>query len=290
MALQWLDVRGQPAIDLRTPWGDQATVLLHGAQLVSWQTSDGREHLYLSPQARLNGQDAVRGGVPVCFPQFNQRGPLMKHGFARHLPWQVREETHEPDTVRLRLVLTDGAVTRQFWPHAFELALEVNLSPNALRLGLQVDNTDAKPWSFTTALHTYLQVPDVTQMALLGLEGAQVWDAVHDVHGQQSGPVRFGAELDSVFQAQAGQSLRLVQAPKDGSTNASAGSLSISQSASCLQTVVWNPGEALCRTLGDMPTDGWQHMLCVEAASIDAPITLQPEQSWQAWQAFHWSA
>lgn len=283
MAWRWLDFHGQPAVGLQTPWGDRATVLLHGAQLVSWQTSDGREHLYCSPQARLNGQDAVRGGVPVCFPQFNQRGPLMKHGFARHLPWQVRAV--EP--ARLRLALTDGVLTKQLWPYAFELEQEVTLSPNALRIGLCVANTDVQPWSFTTALHTYLRVPDVANMELLGLENVPVWDAVQDVHGKQSGPVRFDGEFDSVFQAPVQQTLRLRQV---GAALQTTAALHITQSDSCLQTVVWNPGQALCKTLGDMPQDGWREMLCVEAASIDAPIELAPQHNWQAWQAFHWSA
>lgn len=282
MASRWLDFHGQPAVGLQTPWGDRATVLLHGAQLVSWQTSDGYEHLYGSPQARLNGQDAVRGGVPVCFPQFNQRGPLMKHGFARHLPWQLR--SIEPE--RLRFTLADGAMSRQQWPYAFALELDVTLNPNALRIDLLVRNADVRPWSFTSALHTYLRVPDVTRMELLGLEDTAVWDAVQDVHGRQAGPVRFGAEFDSVFQAQAQQMLRLRQI---GAAQQAAGALDITQSTSCLQTVVWNPGQTLCKTLRDMPQDGWREMLCVEAASIDSPIELAPQHSWQAWQAFHWN-
>ena len=57
-----------------------------GAQVLSW-VSDGRERLFLSPRSALDGSAPIRGGVPVCWPQFNQRGDLPKHGFARHLPW-----------------------------------------------------------------------------------------------------------------------------------------------------------------------------------------------------------
>ena len=42
-----------------------------------WQrAADGVERLYLSPQTSRDGSTAIRGGVPVCFPQFNMRGPL----------------------------------------------------------------------------------------------------------------------------------------------------------------------------------------------------------------------
>ena len=115
-----LEFRGQPAIALRLPHGDRVLVALHGAQVLSWQTADGTERLYLSPQALFDGQSAIRGGVPVCWPQFNMRGPLIKHGFVRNLPWQVltTPEGTEADTLHLRL--SDSAATRVFWPERFE--------------------------------------------------------------------------------------------------------------------------------------------------------------------------
>jgi glucose-6-phosphate 1-epimerase len=35
-----------------------------------------------------------------------------------------------------------------------------------------------------------------------------------------------------------------------------------------------------------MPADGYRHMLCVEAAAIDAPVLLAPRGRWQAAQRF----
>ena len=43
-------------------------------------------------------------------------------------------------------------------------------------------------------------------------------------------------------------------------------------------------GAALCAKLADMPADGWQHMVCVEAAQIDAPVPLAPGATWTGWQ------
>ena len=60
--------------------------------------------------------------------------------------------------------------------------------------------------------------------------------------------------------------------------------LQLTQSASLSNTVVWNPGGALCARLADLPPDGYRSMLCVEAAQIDRPITLAPGQQWQGWQ------
>ena len=77
--------QGLPAIRLRLACGDAALVALQGAQLLSWQAG-GEEQLFLSPLAAHDGHTPIRGGIPVCFPQFNQRGPLVKHAFARTLP------------------------------------------------------------------------------------------------------------------------------------------------------------------------------------------------------------
>lgn len=40
-----------------------------------------------------------RGGVPVCFPQFGQLGPLGQHGFARNSSFSLLEETADSATL-----------------------------------------------------------------------------------------------------------------------------------------------------------------------------------------------
>ena len=172
-----LDVRGQPAVRLTLSEGSTCTIALHGAHVFGWTTADGVERLYLSPDAVFDGQAAIRGGVPVCWPQFNQRGPLAKHGFARNMAWQVEpQDSAVPGEVRL--VLTDSDATRALWPHGFRATLTVTLTPQGLRTALDVMNTGAAPWAFTTALHTYLRVDEIADARLEGLQGAARWDAV----------------------------------------------------------------------------------------------------------------
>ena len=103
--------RGLPTHKLSLPCGDELTVALHGAHVLSW-VSQGRERLYLSPHSVMDGHAAIRGGVPVCFPQFNQRGSLPKHGFARNLPWHVQSSEAGAEGQVLTLALTDSAATR----------------------------------------------------------------------------------------------------------------------------------------------------------------------------------
>jgi glucose-6-phosphate 1-epimerase len=271
MPIQALEFHGMPALRLALPDGDAVVVALHGAQVLSW-TSGGAERLYLSPKALMDGHSAIRGGVPICFPQFNQRGPLPKHGFARNLAWQPEPQSEAGE---LALLLHEGDATRVFWPHAFRARLQVALKPRSLRMTLTVDNTGSAPWSFAAALHTYLRVDDIADVRLEGLQGANRWDAVRDDrHVEMAPALRFDAEFDSVYAAPS-HGLRLLQP---------SGTLAITQSASCTETVVWNPGAPLCSKLADMPDDGWRHMLCVEAARIDEPVLLAGGAQWKGWQ------
>lgn len=277
---QAVDWKGLPAIALKLGQGDSVLICLQGAQVLSW-IGQGQERLFLSPRAAHDGHSAIRGGIPVCFPQFNQRGPLVKHGFARLSHWQA--DAARPlgeDGVQISLRLTDSEASRAVWLHAFEAVLTIELKPGALRVELVVHNRGRQDLSFTAALHGYLRVPQVEQASLYGLEGLSYWDAAAaqpNTHVTQEGRVSFGAETDRVYPRGA-QALQLHSSGQPW--------LQLTQDASWSETVVWNPGPALCATLKDMEAESWQQMLCVEAAAIDAPVVLAPEQRWKAAQTF----
>ncbi|WP_396430500.1 D-hexose-6-phosphate mutarotase [Limnohabitans sp.] len=268
-----LDFAGLPATELLLPCGDRVVVAHHGAHVLSW-LAGGRERLYLSPQSVMDGHAAIRGGIPVCFPQFNQRGDLPKHGFARHLCWTTQPVRLAADQAHLALRLSDSVSTRQWWGQAFEALLLIDLTPGDLQVQLVVRNTDSKPLCFTGALHTYFSVSDLAQTRLLGLGGHAEWDAVTDRHASGAPELRFVGEFDRVYAASdAGYVLH------DGPHR-----LSIQQDQAWAQTVVWNPGAAKCSTLVDMPAEAWQHMLCVEAAQVFEPVRLQAGDFWQGGQ------
>ena len=240
---------------LALPGGDTLTVAAFGAQALSWRAG-GRERLYLSPLARLGGPGAVRGGVPICFPQFHTRGPGPRHGFARQRAWGWDDGACAAD--RLALVMQDDADTRRQWPHAFDARVSLTLRPGALEMALRVHNRGPEPLAFTGALHTYLAVDDIATARLDGL------------HEPLAGP----AALDRVFaRAPAGLVLR------DGAQR-----LRIEQSEGWAHTVVWNPGAAGARALDDLPDADFARMLCVEAAQVFSPITVAPGTAWTGTQ------
>ena len=260
--------QNQPCLRLLHPCGDAVLVALHGAHILSW-TSGGRERLYLSPLAIFDGQAAIRGGVPLCFPQFNLRGNLPKHGFARTSAW-----TAVPADDALELQLNSSPATLAIWPHAFTATLRVEIAPGTLQFAFTVDNTGLEPLEFALALHTYLRVHNLPTLQLQGLASQPYWDDVAQTNRLEPGTVRFGGEVDRVYQA-APEPLTL----DDGEVQ-----LRIVQSENLADTVVWNPGAAKCAAIADMPDAGYQQMLCIEAAQVNTAITGAPDAQWSGWQ------
>ncbi|PPD88050.1 hypothetical protein GOBAR_DD15042 [Gossypium barbadense] len=48
--------------------------------------------------------------------------------------------------------------------------------------------------------------------------------------------------------------------------------------------VVWNPWDKKAKALADFGDDEYKHMLCIEAATIEKPITLTPGEEWKGSQ------
>ena len=277
---------------LTLPCGDTVLVAVQGAHVLSW-ISQGRERLFLSPNNLWDGTSAIRGGVPVCFPQFNQRGILPKHGFARNMAWKIDEtaqtgkglgdgdvdQKSAQNAAHIDFTLSTNADTLAIWPQAFVAQLRVALSPGELTITLTVNNTEAgskadSDLHFTGALHTYLAVDDIDLTELRGLGGRPEWDSVVDVHGLADEALYFDGEFDRVYDASA-KPLHV----QDGSAT-----LQIEQSPSWANSVVWNPGESKCAALADMPAQGFARMLCVEAAQVFEPISIPAGGQWIGWQ------
>lgn len=270
--------QGLPAIELTLPNGSAAVVLHHGAHVVSWQAAGWGEQLYLSPTAVAGEGKAVRGGIPVIFPQFEQRGPdysLPRHGLARTRAWTLDTHRAGPDHALASFTLSDAPETRALWPHAFQLEFTVSLGPNRLDLELHITNPGDTAWPFSAALHTYLAASDLGQLRLQGLEGCRFIDAVTQGEYIEDHPEkRFAGEIDRIYEL-VPRSLLLRDGPRR---------LTI-ESETFEDAVLWNPGPDKCIVLKDMPDDDWRQMLCVEAAQVLNPPTLQPGDSWTARQS-----
>lgn len=259
MNMQTLTIERAPAVRLQSPAGDVATVLLRGAQLVSWVDAQGVERLYRSPASPLAGPQAVRGGVPVIFPQFSERGPLMRHGFARTRMWTLQATDASVPEPHVVLQMQHAAAESPLWPHDCTCTLTVSLLPQGLRIALAVHNTGSTALPFHAALHTYLEVGDVTQATLTGVL-------------PQQAPLSLAQPIDHVFEAASGPFQ--LRSP--------AGALRLEHSA-FPDVVVWNPGSHA--VLADLPADGYKRFVCVEAAAVAQPVVLAPGARWVGTQA-----
>ncbi len=271
---------GQPALQLTAPDGAQAVVLLHGAHLVSWRPAGpdgepGEERLYLSERATFADGQAVRGGVPVIFPQFEKRGPLPRHGLARTRHWTIADTRIGKDHAVAVLRLVDDDSTKQHWPHEFEAELTVSVSGPRLDIELAATNTGTEPLRFTAALHTYLRVGDVSLTRLEGLSGLRYIDSTTGAeHLDFNQTVQVNGEIDRIYM-RATQTLLL----RDQARRLAL------ESQGFEDVVVWNPGPEKGAALADMPPEGWREMLCVEAARIINPVDLPPGEEWAGRQS-----
>jgi glucose-6-phosphate 1-epimerase len=270
-SIDTIEFQGIEALRLNGPQGASAVIARLGGQVLSWITPDGRERLFLSDRAVFDGSAPIRGGIPVCFPQFAGRGNLPKHGLVRTREWTVGARRCGDGFALAALEIADDDATRAVWPNSFRLELTLMLEANRLDLELCVANTGAAPFAFTGALHTYLRVVQVEDAALEGLRGHEYCDAVGgDRLVRETGTeIIVEGEVDRVY-----HEVRRPLLLKAGNH-----SLGI-QAREFPDVVVWNPWVDKCALLADMPPDGWRHMLCVEAAVARQPLAVQPGEEW----------
>lgn len=248
----------------------------HGAHVTSWKPASGEERLYLSSRSTFSPESAIRGGVPIIFPQFGGMGPLPKHGFARLSRWElVRAGRTSKGKGEAHFRLTANERTRTLWDYTFEASFVVSVEGMSVSLALSVLNADPRPMQFTAALHTYLLVDDVREASVLGLDGVRYRDAANAGAEQQQteNPLKPSGELDRIY---LGVSRPLEV--KDAVRRTRIAMTGFSD------VVVWNPGAERAKTLQDLEPGGWLRMLCVEAAAIGAPVQLAPGERWTGQQ------
>ena len=77
----------------------EAAVFVHGGHVSHFQPKGGKPVLWTSAESRFESGKPIRGGVPVCFPWFGPKAGAPEapmHGFARILPWTVKDVRRDP--------------------------------------------------------------------------------------------------------------------------------------------------------------------------------------------------
>jgi glucose-6-phosphate 1-epimerase len=264
-----------PVVSIRADDGASAEIHRHGAHVTSWRPAgDGEERLYLSPLSNFEGDAAIRGGVPVIFPQFATEGPLPRHGFARTSTWSLGGIARAADgTAEAELVLRDSAESRAIWNAAFKAVLAVTVVARQLEISLAVENVGDDVFSFTAALHTYFRVEDVHEIEIVGLRGTRYRSGDRTLVEDEADRVVVDDYLERVY----------IGAPPRIELRERARSMLI-ESEGFPDAVLWNPGRERASALADLEAGGERHFVCIESAVIQEPVTLGPQRRWMGMQ------
>ena len=234
----------------------------YGAHVCEW-TPAGQTSpvLFLSPRAVFAAGTAIRGGVPLCFPWFaaHATDPAKPaHGFARTRMWRMADVIpDETGQVHVSLRLTDDAATRALWDAAFEASFTITFG-TALTMTLAVENVGPREIAYESALHTYLEVGDVEQVRISGLENTPFIDKVDGGREKRSATaITFAGDTDRIYLATTTPCTvddpvlrRMIRVEKRGSD----------------ATVVWTPGREKALGVRDIG-ESWRRFVCVETVN-----------------------
>eukprot|EP01139_Manchomonas_bermudensis_P005115 Amastigsp_a174667_196.p2 type:complete len:286 gc:universal Amastigsp_a174667_196:23-880(+) len=260
--------------------GATAQVCLHGAHLLSWRPRAGADEvLFVSSKTKFSGAGvAIRGGVPVCFPQFAAQGPLMNHGFARtsdewaHVVAAAPTGVAACATATLELVSSDAS--RAIWPQEFRTQLVFTLCDDgALAIEWRVTNTGGSTFTFTQALHTYFRAV-ASSARVFGLTGRTYIDKTDAMSRKvdESPAVSFAREVDRAY-LDTPSALRL-------ETGLGAREIFLS-TRGFADAVVWNPWVEKAAAMRDLGDGEYADFVCVESGNVGTGVVLAPEASWE---------
>jgi galactose mutarotase-like enzyme len=152
--------------------------------LVTRMNVGGDELLYLDESTVVDASKNVRGGIPVLFPIAGklpgdtypvgrQEYAMPQHGFARRLPWAVRQA----ETEMLVLGLSSTEETLQQFPWRFDAQLTLSLDGPQLTMDFDVENRDERPLPVHLGFHPYFHVLDKAKAAAsVATDATRAWD------------------------------------------------------------------------------------------------------------------
>ena len=229
-----------------------ATILLQGAQLISWIPTDALDTFWSSDISHYRSGKAFRGGIPICWPWFGKtHSPA--HGFARLMPWELISREDTPQCVILEFQLSDSPKTLEIWPHPFTLTLRMKLG-STCSVTLHID----APVPTTGALHTYLATSDIRHSFINGLGDSYI-DSLQEntLITTTLSTLRIDREVDRIYTHS--NSENILTTP-DQTIHITHNGFS--------DIVVWNPWIQRSEQIADMQPADYQRMICIETARI----------------------
>ncbi len=261
-----------PRVQITSSLGE-GEMYLHGAQVTSWKPTGAEEVLFLSTKSRWEDGQAIRGGIPICFPWFRGKAndpQAPAHGFVRSKTWQLESIAENGSGVTVTMFTESDERTQRWWPGEFRLVHRVTFG-SELSLELGCINTGTTPLRFEEALHTYNRVSDVHDVRVQGLDAVPFLDNTDSNREKtQRGDVATVSQTDSAY-----LNTRSVVDLLDPKMHRRIRL----KKANSLTTVVWNPWREGAQGMRDLGDGEWTRFLCVEASNIlVCAVNLEPGQ------------
>jgi len=257
---------------------EKTSVSVHacGATVTSWKIN-GQEKIFVSTLAKRDGSKAIRGGIPLCFPQF---GPWdsgrPQHGFARNSnDWVLKEKKVDTNgDATIVMVLTDNENTRKLWDFKFTFLYTIKLTLTELTLNASVENRSDNDFDLTFCFHTYLKVPQISGATVQGLNGLTYVDKTEggQLTIEENDVIKIEGFVDRVYQ----DAPDVVVVQLDDKEK-----ITLTKNNLC-DYVVWNPWQQNCLKMADMDDDGYLSMICVEAAHASKRSIVKAGSTWNA--------
>ena len=258
----------QDKLSVITVENDFATAKItpYGANVLSFvpkSSSNVADLLWVSPAARFDGRQPVRGGIPICWPWFGKHSTdstLPAHGFVRNALWQLDQVSHlESGATELSFSIESSDESLKVWPYSFHLQLVVTVA-ESLTLRLVTTNLSDQTMVLTEAFHSYFKVGDASKVTVSGLENSVHIDTLNTMkRSVQTKKLFLSPPMDSVFLNHAVDAKiddvvlsRQISVRKQGSSS----------------TVVWNPGSEIVKGFKDISNEAWPEFLCVESGNV----------------------
>lgn len=219
-----------------------AKVALQGVHLFSWQPKHAKQDvLWTSEIEPFKAGNAIRGGVPICYPNFGtglDSKKMPSHGFARISVWEFADYEVNADNVWLMF---------QLLPYA---RVEMVLGETCQIHFTKLDETPSQ-----LALHSYFNLADISQTEVSGLPN-HCFDQLTKQEQAVENPRKIAENVDCIYQIE--QPISVIH------DHGNARQIEIKH-GNASEIVLWNPWH---KPTSGMSETGYRTMVCVETARI----------------------
>lgn len=270
---QTKDESGLQYLEIDNPLAS-AKIALQGAHVIAWKPRFLNEPvLWLSSNARFVKGRSIRGGVPICWPWFGAHptdSTFCPHGFARVIPWRITDIDSTPTgATRIMLEMLDTPEAKRQLSYPYALSATVTVG-RRLRIDMKTTNHADHPFVIGEAFHTYLNISDISNVNITGMQDCVYADKVQNYQREvEHNALTFDGEFDRVFINHSSDCVvhdkgfnRLIKVSKSGSDT----------------TVVWSPGAEKANAMADMGLpDEWRKTICVETTNaLENMVVINP--------------